>query len=268
MKNKFLISLAPALVAAALAVVPSTALAVVSKACTTNVLCSGNSGAEPLRDDATTPPTGGGYGTSVLAVNTAGNLRYGFKVAGVTARNEIEAGYADFGIKLVENPKSKAGECVVAKGLVTWVDIQKAGLSGNKKSSPVYDNTEKAWPLSVRSDFCATEPGVVKVEGVGLFLPELEKEVVGGALTGKYVQPTGGEVAPCPAGGVEFNVKQPLVTLSVGEAGSFELDNGTVGKPAFLCFVAANNYLFPKTAPKWAPFSDFTESEKPGLWKD
>ena len=103
------------------------------------------------------------------------------------------------------------------------------------------------------------------ISNVSLFFPTLGL-VATGTITGKYVQPTGGTTAPCPSGGVELAVKQPGIKLSVGEEP--EIDNGTTGKNTFICAVSANNWVFPKTAPTWAPFSDFTASEKPGIWKD
>jgi hypothetical protein len=271
--KKFLISLVPALVAAAFALVPSTAASAV---CTTNVLCDGSN--NPLRDNGAAPPTGGKYGSSALVVNTAGTLRFTAKVAKLPVRNQSPAGYVFFGVKHVRNPvlpvgkvqeekcEEKLGKPAEAEGLVTFVDVQKATLSANGKSSPVYDNTSTPWPVKVRSDHCEKEPGVVKVEGVGLYFPELGGEVATGTFTGKYVQPA--LAGKCPGGGVELDVKQPLVVLAVAEAKTAELDNGTVGKNAFVCFVSSNNYLFPKTAPVWEPFEDSAGSAVPGTWKD
>ena len=41
------------------------------------------------------------------------------------------------------------------------------------------------------------------------------------------------------------------------------IDNGTTGTTsrAILCFVSANNYLYPTTAPTWGPFTG-------AIWKD
>lgn len=77
-----------------------------------------------------------------------------------------------------------------------------------------------------------------------------------GSFIGKYEQPG----ANCPAGGVKLEIKQPGITTSpVTEKP--ELDNGEEGN-AFICFVSANNYVFPTTAPTWAL------SNPKGIWKD
>jgi len=295
MSKKFLISLAPLLAVAAFALVPSAALAVVSKPCLTNVLCSGNEGKEPLRDDFAEPPastTGsfgtvkGGFGTSALAVNTAGPLRLLAKLGTVTVANKNPAGYAFFGVKLDKNSVTSTTKCETATGYVTFVDIQDATTlneKGEEVSSPVYSGEGPfsptlptgargglgPWLLKINSDNtgCSeAERGKVTISNVSLYFPTLSGLVATGQFVGQYVQPTGGTVAPCPAGGVELAISQPGISLTLGTTP--ELDNGTTGKKAFICFVSSNNYLFPKTAPTWAPFSDFTKSEKPGIWKD
>jgi hypothetical protein len=254
--RKFLISLAPAAVVAAFALAPSAASAA---ACTTNVLC--NNSNEALRDDAVTPPTGGGYGTSALAVNTAGTLRFCATLLGLKKCNENPTGYAFFGVKLHSNPATSATKCEEATGWVTFVDVQNATTSGAK--SPVYDNTSPgsngAWPISVKSDNTGcplAERGKVTIEKSALYFPELLGVNATGTFTGKWVQP--GECAG-GSGGVKLEVKQPGVTLSTGEKP--EVDNGPKAENAFICFVSANNYLYPEKAPAWTPLVG-------NVWKD
>jgi hypothetical protein len=259
--RKLLISLVPAVLAvAALGVGASSASAA---ACTVNVLC--NNSNEKLRDDLTEPPegiSGGGYGTSALAVNTAGSLRLCMTIAGLKTCNESPTGYVFFGVKLHSNPltvaagttcKAGLGE---AKGWVTFVDWM------HYTPSAVYDNTSPgyngAWPIGVRSDKCsaATNPGKVTIERAALFFPALANLVATGTFTGKWVQP--GE-CPGGSGGVKLDVKQEGIKLSAGEKP--ELDNGTAHTNAFICFVASSNYLYPNAAPTWAPFTG-------NIWKD
>jgi hypothetical protein len=222
---------------------------VVWEPCTEFVLCSGKN--EKLRDNSTTPPTGGEFGTEALAVNTAGSLRLTAKIAGLAAHNENPKGYAFFGIKLGKNPAS--ANCNIAEGSVTFADLQDATTGGAE--SPVFPNNV-VWPIKVRSDKCTTEPGVVTIESVGLFFPNFHELKATGTFTGKWVQP-----GACPggSGGIELNVKQTGVALSTGTEP--EIDNGTTGKPAFICFVSAENYLYPTTAPTWTPLTG-------AIWKD
>jgi hypothetical protein len=253
--RKFLISLAPAAVVAAFALAPSAASAA---ACTKNVLCNNTN--EALRDDAVAPPTGGGYGTSGLAVNTAGTLRFCATLLGLKKCNENPTGYAFFGVKLHGNPATSATKCEEATGWVTFVDVQNA-VTGTTKS-PVYDNTSPgsngAWPISVKSDStaCGANAGKVTIEKSALYFPELLGVNATGTFTGKWVQP--GECAG-GSGGVKLDTLQPGVKLSPGE--NPEVDNGTTGKNAFICFVSANNYLYPEKAPTWTPLVG-------NVWKD
>jgi hypothetical protein len=254
--RKLLISLVPAVLAvAALGVGASSASAA---ACTVNVLC--NNANEKLRDDLTEPPegiSGGGYGTSALAVNTAGKIRLCLTIGGLKTCNESPQGYVLFGVKLHSNPVS-ATECKAgqgeAKGWVTFVDWM------HYTPSAVYDDTSPgyngAWPIGVRSDKCTVNPGKVTIERSALFFPGLANLVAAGTFTGKWVQP--GE-CPGGSGGIKLDVAQPGIRASFGEKP--ELDNGSANTNAFICFVASNNYLYPNTAPTWAPFTG-------NIWKD
>ncbi len=255
MKSRFLITLAPALLVAmfALGAVASSASAA---ACTGFVLC--NNSNEKLRDDFTEPPegvSGGSFGTSALAVNTAGKLRFCATVISKVC-NENPAGYAFFGVKLHSDPPTVAAgtECKEglgeAEGWVTFVDIQ------NATPGAAYDDTSPGdngpWPIGVRSDNCKVKPGVVRIEHAALLFAGLGNATATGTFTGTWVQP-----GSCPggSGGVKLDIKQPGITLKEAE-----VDNGA-GANAFICFVSSNNYLFPTAAPTWAPFTG-------NIWKD
>lgn len=244
MKKKFLLSLAPALLVAAMALGVGVS-SVSAAACTVNVLC--NNANEKLRDGVPEPTE---YGTSALAVNTAGKLRLCATVSGLKACNENPKGYAFFGVKLVKNPPT--GNCEEALGNVNFVDIQNASTGG--LASPAFDKIP--WPLKLRSDKCTTNPGGVTIENVWLYFPAFHELKATGTITGKWVQP-----GSCPggSGGIELAVVQTGLALSIGS--SPEIDNGTTGKNAFVCFVSSNNYLYPTTAPTWEPFTG-------NIWKD
>jgi hypothetical protein len=66
---------------------------------------------------------------------------------------------------------------------------------------------------------------------------------------------------PCAGGGGELNVEQSLEVN--GALAARAIDNGTTGATsrAILCFVSANNYLYPTTAPTWGPLTG-------AIWKD
>jgi hypothetical protein len=261
--KKFLIGLAPALLVAAFALAPSGASAA---ACATKVLCNGSNAA--LRDDAVTPPAGGGYGSSALATDTNGPLR----LSALGSFNENPTGYAFFGVKLDKDPNTSTTACEKATGWVTFVDIQNA-KNNTGAFSPVYDNTSPgfnaAWPFKVNSDNtgCAVaERGVVTIENVALFFPNLAtgNVTVTGTMKGKYVQP--GATSKCQAGGVELNKAQMMTVNGVNL--EVEISNGAAKEAGFVCFVSANNNLFPEAAPKWEKFKDEAGSATPGLWKD
>ncbi len=246
MKNKFLLSLAPALLVAAmvLGVGASSASAV---ACEEFVLCSGGAKGPALRADTVEPPEGGGFGTDALAVNTQSKLRL-CKEAGCALFNENPINDAFFGIKLHENPT--AANCHIAYGWVEWADIQHATETG-LVASPVFAGTSPGyngpWSLSVRSDKCSLNPGRVSIDRFAIYLPVLEWWVTTpstGEIVGTYVQPG----AVCAAGGVELNTEQPLEINDV--LGTRIIDNGA-GAKAVLCFVSSNNYVYPETGPKW-----------------
>jgi hypothetical protein len=265
--KKFLFGLAPLLAVAAsgLGVLASSASA--SAPCTVNVLCNGSNAA--LRDDAVVPPTGGQYGSSALAVNTHGPLR----LTALGSFNENPTGYAFFGIKLHSDPATSTAHCEKATGWVLFVDIQNAKKNGGG-FSPVYDNTSPApgngpWPFNVKSDntgCLAAERGVVTIEKVALFFPNLATGniTVTGNLKAKWVQP--GSTSTCPAGGIGLKEKQTETKIN-GVAVETEITGGAAGE-GFICFVSANNNLWPETAPTWSPFKDEAGSATPGIWKD
>jgi len=249
--RKLVTRLAPAVVVAAVTVGVAASSAGAA-ACTKNVLC--NKANEALRDDTIEPPTGGDYGASGLAVNTAGPLRL---KTGPVLSNENPKGYAFFGVKLDKNPAS--ANCNVATGWVEFVDIQHASLSevftGEAPLRPAVGHGGLGpWPISVNSDLCSTNPGKVTIENASLYFP-LAGLTATGTFTGKWVQPGKCEGG---SGGVELDIAQPGVTLSNKEKA--EVDNAAGGH-AFVCFVSSNNQLFPEKAPTWTPLVG-------EIWKD
>jgi len=276
MKNKFLLSLAPALLAAAFALGVGASSAMAAE-CTKYVLCPSTGAAEPLRDDLLEPPEGGSFGMDALAVNTQGKLRLCKEVvagacAGVNNLNPINDAF--FGIKLHEDRLSpvtaeEKKKCIeaskheaAATGWVEWADIQNATSGG--VSSPVFAGTSPGdngpWSLSVRSNLCETNPGRVSIDRFAIYLPVPGWWVTTpstGEIVGKYIQPG----STCAGGGVELNIEQSLEINDV--SGTRAIDNGvtpTAGK-AILCFVSANNYLYPKTGPEWKELQG-------AIWKD
>lgn len=248
--KRFLISLGPVLLAvAALAVVPAAASAWECRVLTEGVgvpvpPCNsppGNIAPQNLRDDVTDAPEG--YGTDLLAVNINGPLRYRFSPGGVAAENSIPKGYVFFGLKLDKNPVAANG--VEATGWVPLADIQRAStsavFSGDKPSTP--------WLFKVRSDLSTENPGRVLIENTSLLL-ETVGVTVAGAFQGIYQQP--GTI--CPAGGVKLNIGQPGVVTVPASTTEPKLDNGAGGN-AYICFVSANNYVFPTNEPVWTPLT-------------
>jgi len=238
---------------------------IITSPCTEFVLC--NNSNVGLRDDLVEPPEGGSFGTDALAVNTQGPLRLceKFKAAvgceGVKNQNPINDAF--FGLKLHENPTS--ANCHTATGWVEWADIQNATSTGGV-SSPVFAGTSPgdngAWSLSVRSDKCSTNPGRVSIDRFAIYIPVPGFWVTTpstGEIVGKYIQPS----AQCAAGGVELNIEQTLEINDVSAART--IDNGTTGvgaaSNAFICFVSANNYVYPKTGPEWKELQG-------AIWKD
>jgi len=260
MLKKRLLSLVPLLVGAALAlsVGASSAGAAACTGTNIHVLCTAN---EPLRDDLVEPPegvSGGGFGASILGTNLLGPLR----LTDGELFNENPATYAYFGVKLHSNPLAPPGanteECKQgfgeAEGWVTFVDIQNA-KNAKAEASPVFDNTSPGyngpWPIGIKSDKCKNNPGQVKIERVALFFEKLAGApvVVAGTILGKYSQPA---ALKCPAGGIELTKVQKALTVN-GAAAELEISNGVKKEVAFICFVSANNYLFPEKEVKWVP---------------
>lgn len=248
--KKLLTTLIPALLAlAALAVAPAAASAapcrVLTRAVAVPAACNeppGNLAPQNLRDDVTDAPNG--YGTDLLAVNTVGKLRFRASPGGVAAANENPKGYAFFGLKLDKNPV--AANCSEATGWVPFVDVQDASpsavFSGDKPAAP--------WLFKVKSDLCATNPGQVLVENTSLLF-EAFGVTAGGFFQGVYQEPN---AATCPAGGVKLNVEQPGVVTVPASTTTPKLDNGAEGN-AYICFVSANNYVFPTNEPVWTPLT-------------
>jgi hypothetical protein len=257
MFKKRLISLVVAsltLVALGLGGVASSAMAEVH-------VLEGKGGTETgaLRDDLIEPPehvSGGGYGTSILGTNSLGAIRLTIG----EAFNENAANYAYFGVKIHSNPEAPEGEKTKeckegkgeAEGWVSFVDIQNA-KDQSAVESPAYANTSPGyngeWPIGIKSDKCKNNPGKVTIEHVALYFPKLSAEAVG-VLVGAYSEPN---KEKCSGGGIELTEAQTLTVN--GTATAVKLNNGTAGKPAFICFVSANNYLFPEKAPTWTPLT-------------
>lgn len=203
-----------------------------------------------LRDDltVTAPATNAQYGTDILAQNTKGALAL---TTGEPAEVQNQNGqfYAFVGLKLHSNPEAK--NCSVATAYAEFVDLQKA--THLTASSPVYaDTLIDPWRVDINSDMCAVNPGVVRIGGVGLFFPTLGIEARG-TIEGVYVQP--GATSNCTAGGVQFNLKQPNLLLNGVATLKPGINNTEVGKNAYLCFVSANNYVYPTVGKELGPLT-------------
>jgi hypothetical protein len=205
-----------------------------------NVLtAAGGSEAGALRDDLATPPTNGQYGTNALLQNTKATLAL---TSGGVVVNKNPRWESFVGLALHSNPVTSTTTCVSAGGYVEFADFQNA-TNTVPESSPVYANTLlDPWRVLINS---ASAPGcaaaaqrVVTIRNVELWFPKLLGGLeVTGTITGKYAQPG----ANCSAGGVELDLAQGgLVPAGSG------ISDGAGGN-AFLCFVSANNYVFPTT---------------------
>ena len=255
MKGKKPIGLGLLLALAAMVAMAISASSAGAVVCSTNVLCSGGGTGAKIRDDIDSTAK---FGADILAVNTKAPLR--LRIKGFFD-NQNPTGDAFFGLKVDKNPVAGcAAGNEFATGWVEFADIQNAKKEGNTVASPVYSGTAPVvaggasggfgpWPFKIRSDTCKTEPGVVTIENVNLFFPALGATAAG-TITGVYEQPG----TNCPGGGVKLNVTQ------TGLGAGREIDNGTEGQNAFLCFVSSNNVLFPTTPPTWT----LTGS----IWKD
>jgi hypothetical protein len=267
--------LAP-LVAVALALVPASAMAAGESQCRVLTFgtasqkfgktCNNPSGVtipQNLRevdDGAGTSPVSSGFSTIGLMVNTKTAVRVSTKIAAVELRQTVPLGYGLLGIKLESDPEASETVCRAATASIIFGEVLDASPSA------VFAGGTGGWPVTLVSDSpgCKeAERGKVIVRGVSLLAETLgagkSPVLAAGTLRGKYEQPG----ANCPAGGIKLEVKQTGITTEPeSEAGTNEVDNGTTGEAAVLCFVAANNYLFPKEAPKWS----LKEGE--GLWKD
>ena len=195
-----------------------------------------------LRDDLIIPPPNGQYGTDLLANNTNGPIALTTGSAETTQQKNAQWDWL-MGIKLNSNPPT-ASSTTVTVGYVEFVDLTKGTVGPTSAtSSPAYaDTLVGPWRVEINGATNA-KPNVVTISGVGIYWPTLATEMRG-TLSGVYVQP--GTTSKCPAGGVELNLKQPLVLLN-GFAPEAGFDNNVAGKPAYLCWVAANNYVYPTT---------------------
>jgi hypothetical protein len=200
----------------------------------------------PLRDDLTTAPSNAQYGADILTQNTKAALA--LTVAGVV-QNRNATNYAFVGLKLHSNPEAK--NCSTAVGYVEFADFQNAENSAGA-NSPVYSDTLiDPWRFEIRSDMCATNPGKVTIYGTGFWFPVLATEVRG-TITGVYEQPG---VANCTGGGVKLDLAQPLLTINgAGPPPEAGISNNAGGN-AFLCFVSANNYLYPTVGKELGPLT-------------
>lgn len=249
LRAKALAAVVPVALLGAFAVAPSGAMAA-EEPCVNNVLCD-NAG-NALRDDGVAPE---GFGTDAMASNTQGTLRLQAVIGEtVIASNQNPANYAYFGLELESNPETscQAGK-EEAEGSVTFADIQ------NAQESEVFAGISPGgfgpWPITVRSNHCEEDPGKVRVKNVHLLFPGLNNAVAEGEFTGTYVQPN---ATTCEGGGLELDINQPNVT--VAGVATARIDDGA-GEPALLCFVSANNYVFPTEAPEWEPLTG-------AIWKD
>jgi hypothetical protein len=212
---------------------------------------------------AATTPGSTDFPTQALLVNTKSKLRGFTTITGVRIGDESPTGDAMYGMRLTSNPTNSATFCRAATGTMTFADVQ------NGKPSEMFNGTS-AWLLTVFADSKPCEEqhraGEVTIREVSVVFDQLEVEkrpvVATGTLLGSYSQP---DKELCPAGGIELDVDQ-LGISTEPESERKELDGGEEGKPAFLCVVASNNYVFPKTAPTWAPFTNSTEKEGIGIW--
>jgi hypothetical protein len=275
MKQKILISLAPALLVAGFALAPSAASAAECRVLIAGVASPGVEGVgctnppgvtapQNLRDDADgagTTPVSTKFGTDALAVNTKGPLRFRATDAGVVVNNENPTGYAFFGLKLDKNELSSKTVCRKVTGWVTSADIQHATPSAVFSGTAPTPSGLGPWTLTLNSDSTAcAEPGKVTIANVSLLfetLVPIAKTPVKatGSFTGKYEQPG----ANCPSGGVKLDRLQPGITTEPATTNQ-EVDNGA-GSEAYVCFVSANNYVFPSSAPTWAASTN-------QIWKD
>jgi hypothetical protein len=223
-------------------------------------------------DGSGTTPVSTNFPTSALAVNTAGALRY-LEEEGYERVNTFPLGDVVFGVKLEHDPESSTTACRAATGSIPWFD------ASNGAQSAFVAGTG-AWTFSIDEYSTACEKnkdaGKVTIGNVALLFETLgirgnkRPQILTGTLEGRYLPP-GSKVDEtnevCPAGGIELDEIQKGLNSEPAQE-KVKFDNGTRGATALFCFVAANNYLFPSTAPTWAPFRNINGTEKVGIWKD
>jgi hypothetical protein len=221
--------------------------------------------AQNLREEevgAPTTPFSTNFPTQGLLVNTKTSLRLSTTIGGVAFRSSSPTGYVFVGLNLTSNPTNSTAACRAATGYIVFVDVQRgspsAVFNGTTAAPFVAFSDSLACPVAVRSKVFIRELTLL-FEQLG---PGKAPVTANGTVEAAFSNPN---AEKCPAGGVELSVKQPgLTTEPVSE--KLEIDNGEAEKAGSLCFVSSNNYLFPKTAPTWAPFTNTTEKEKIGIW--
>lgn len=193
-----------------------------------------------LRDELTTPPTGGEYGANLLASNTNGPLVF-TSAPTETVFEKLPQFDAFFGLALASDPEATTSSVAVSH--VEFVDLSKSTQSTTTNNSPIYSSSlTSPWRVEIRGAKNTEHAGAVTISGVGLYFSTLKVELTG-TITGEYVQP--GVGSKCPVGGIELALKQPSLLANGSNVPELGFNNGTSGKPTFICFVAANNYAYP-----------------------
>jgi len=288
--KKFLFGLAPVLAMAALASAPATALARHHhKDPPCRVLASFTTGAAPaagkcvappgvvkggveaqnLRDNGDgniTTPVSTNFPTNGLLVNTLSEVRFVATISKVAVASKLAQGYGFFGVDLYANPENSTTICRSATGAVPWIDLQNTTIFNSTNVSAVFDSFSP-WTFTINSDSSAcASPGKVTIRNVSLLFEQLGAGkgpvVASGTFVGTYSAPT----AKCPGGGIEIEPTQTGITTEPASE-KVEVNNGVANTAALFCFVSANNYLFPKTAPSWAELTNINAETPEGIWK-
>lgn len=231
-----------------------------SSAMALNVLtAAGGIEAGALRDDlnvtsGTNPPTNGQFGANILAQNTKGAFALTTGTPPVVV-NKSPQNYDFVGLQLHSNPAVSTTQCNSAGGYVQFADFQDSTLQNTTTNSPTYVNT-LLFPfrtlINSVSAPCTTtagenEKGLVTIRNTEFYLP-VAGVLAFGTIKGKYVEP--GTGSKCLGGGVELELEQPgLVPAGSG------INNGVAGEHAFLCFVSANNYVYPTAGKEIGPLT-------------
>lgn len=209
---------------------------------------------------ATTTPESRGSPTDGLLVNTESAIRVMLKVAGTVITTECPLRSCFIGVHLDTNPVASSSECKAATGAISWAE------GGNVTPSAVFAGTS-SWPVTIFSEShgCSeAERGLVTIRDVSLLFETIgagkSPLIASGTYTGRYDQPG----ATCPAGGVELAREAQGITT---EPATERLEVAGEGeRAAFLCFVSAGSYLFPKEPAEWERFTNATGKEGVGIW--